>query len=153
MLLDLGFIFAGTERQLKSTVMAIFSLYVLYTLTLIVVLLQRCSCMNRHFKCDGARLPSVRIRDDGKASQIYRPTSTHWMYGCKKASEHDGEELHSVRTAATQEAPVTGPPLGKLQISHIIYIVAIGSQIRATFTCARLTFENRLWENSRYRIL
>ena len=73
--------------------------------------------MNRHFKCDGARLPSVRIRDDGKASQIY--------IGCiaavaKKASKHDGEELHSVRTAATQEAPVTALPLGKLQISQII---------------------------------
>ena len=112
MLLDLGFIVNGTERQLKRTVMAIFSLYVHIN--------THCSCMNRHFKCDGAMLPSVRIRDDGKASQIYRPTSTHWMYGCKKASEHDGEELHSVRTAATQEAPVTGPPLGKLQISQII---------------------------------
>ena len=32
----------------------------------------------------------------------------------KNASERDGEELHSVRMAATQVAPVTDLPLGKL---------------------------------------
>ena len=71
--LNLRFMVIGTERHLKSTVMTTLNSY-MYTSTL--VLSQRYLCMNRHFKCDEDRSPSVRIEDDGKASQIYK---RHWM--------------------------------------------------------------------------
>ena len=50
--------------------------------------------MERHLKCTNSATPLK----------------------CKNASKCDGEELHSVRMAATQEAPVTASPLGKLLI-------------------------------------
>ena len=50
--------------------------------------------MERHLKCTNSATPLK----------------------CKNASKCDGEELHSVRMAATQESPVTASPLGKLLI-------------------------------------
>ena len=46
-----------------------------------LVLLQA-YCMNRHFKCDEDRSPSVRIEDDGKASQMYKQRNATEMQKC-----------------------------------------------------------------------
>ena len=46
----------------------------------------------------------------------YLKSTTNMAQWRSCALKHDGEELHSVRMAATQVAPVTAPSLGKLQI-------------------------------------
>ena len=75
--LNLRFMVIGTERHLKSTVMTISYAHTnTQSMSLSEVLSHRYLCMNRHFKCDEDRLPSVRIEDDGKASQMYK---RHWM--------------------------------------------------------------------------
>ena len=48
----------------------------------------------------------------------YLKSTTNIVLWRSCALKHDGEELHSVRMAATQVAPVTAPDLGKLQISQ-----------------------------------